>query len=46
MCRIPLNRDIVGKFLGLYDEVKGRAVRVKKKSKELLKKLSLPFIFK
>ena len=37
MCRIPLNRDIVGRFLGLYDEVKGRADRVKKISEELLK---------
>ena len=37
MCKVPLNRDIVGRFLGLYDEVKGRADRVRKISQELLK---------
>lgn len=49
MCKMPLNRDIVGRFSGLYDEVKGRADRVKKISDELLKlweKLSFPVISK
>lgn len=49
MCKMPLNRDIVGRFLGLYDELKGRADRIRKISQELQKlweKLSFPFLSK
>ena len=49
MCGMPLNRDTVGRFLGLHEEVKGRVDRVKKIFDELLKlceKLSFPFISK
>ena len=49
LCKMPLNRNIVGRFLGLYDELKGRADRIKKISQELLKlweKLSFPILSK
>lgn len=49
MCKMPLNRDIVGRFLGLYDELKGRADRIRKISQELQKlweKLNFPFLSK
>ena len=46
MFRMPLNRDIVGMFLELYDEVKQRADGVKKISEELLMRWEkLSFIF-
>jgi hypothetical protein len=47
MCKMPLKRDIVGRFLGLYDEHKGRAHRITRISEELQKlwtKLSFPFL--
>lgn len=49
MCKMPLNRDIVGRFLGMYDELKGKADRIKKISQEVQKlweKLNFPFLSK
>lgn len=48
-CKMPLKRDIVGRFLGLYDQVKGRADRINKISEELMmlwEKLSFPLLSK
>jgi len=32
MCKMPFHRDIAGRFLGLFDEVKGEQDRLRKKS--------------
>ena len=47
--KMPSNRDIVGRFLGLFDELKGRQDRITKISEELLKlweKMNFPFLSK
>lgn len=49
ICKMPLNRVIVGRFLGLYEQVKGRADRINKISEEsmlLWEKLSFPLLSK
>ena len=47
LCKMPLNKDIIGRFLGLHDELKGRSDRIRKISQELLNlwdKLNFPFL--
>lgn len=49
ICKMPSNRDIVGRFLGLFDELKGRHDRLRKICEELLKlweKLNFPVLSK
>lgn len=49
LCKMPSNRDIVGRFLGLYDQLKGRHDRLRKISEELLnlwEKLNFPVLSK
>lgn len=48
-CRMPSNRDIVGRFVGLFCELKGRQDRITRISEELLKlweKMNFPFLSK
>ena len=48
-CKMPSNRDIVGRFLGLFSELKSRQDRIIKISEELLKlweKMNFPFLSK
>ena len=35
-CRMPLKKDVIGRYLGLYDEVKGKPDRIKIISDELI----------
>ena len=45
--RMPLTKDIAGRYLGLYDELKGRQERIKKVSEELINlwhKLNFPVV--
>ena len=49
LCKIPTNKTIVGRFLGLYDVLKGRHDRIRKISNELLllwEKLNFPSLSK
>ena len=48
-CRMPSNRDIVGRFVGLFWELKGRQDQITRISEELLKlweKMNFPFLSK
>lgn len=49
LCKMPSNRDIVGRFLGLFDELKGRNDRLRKISQELIdlwEKFNFPVLSK
>ena len=49
LCKMPSNRDIVGRFLGLFDELKGRHDRLTKISEELMnlwQKFNFPVLSK
>jgi len=49
LCKMPSNRDMVGRFLGLFDELKERQDRITKIFEELSKfweKLNFPFLSK
>jgi len=47
LCKMPLNRDVISRFLGLYPQLKSRASRLRTISEELIKlwnKLSFPVL--